>query len=275
MEKDSPEKEKPVIFGYSNLTLLITDYINYLVDVRKLSYRAISAKCKINSPGYIQKVLENKRSITSDFLKKFTTGFIHNSIEEQYLQALFFYEKSADIKQKGAMVDVMLQLSKKAYTKEIEDQSLFNHWIYGVILELVNIKNIDTKAKIKSKLAKIVDTKTINKAVDFLISKNYLCEDDNKIKLAAPFVVKVLNDRQRHVEIQQNHSFFLNLARFHLIDNLDEREYQGLTIALNKDNLVFIKKMLRENILSIREQFSDDTSADGVYRIQMSAFKVC
>lgn len=269
------ENVKPIAFDYSNLRLFIADYTHYLRNVRKLSFRAITHKCKINSPGYIQRVIANDRAITSEFLNKFLEGFVQDPLEQKYLQALFFQENTKDTKRKATLVDQMLHLSRKSAVKEVEDKTIFSHWIYGVVLELVHVKNIKTRHQIFEKVESIIDRKQVNEAIEFLLCKGYLVENNKTITLAEPINFRVTNDKQRNIEIQQNHSFYLNLARFHLIDALEEREFQGLTIALKKEHLQVIKDMIRSNILEIRDKFADEPNAENVYRIQMSAFKIC
>lgn len=266
---------RPNIFEYYNLNDLIRDYISYLVKVRNLSYRSISAKCKINSSGYIQNNVIKKKCITIIFLKKFIKAFVSDPAEVKYIYSLFFMEHSIDSKRKGALVDQLLQISKKSAIKAIDDKSIYSHWIYGIIIESLNIRDIDTRNKVVNRLSKLIDRETILSGIKFLIGKGYIKEEGAKLLLADTFDFKIFNDKQRSIEIQQNHSFFLTMARSRLIDDLNVREFQGLTVAIKAENLIHIKKILRDSITEIREKYSDDPAADGVYRVQISAFKLC
>ncbi len=80
--------------------------------------------------------------------------------------------------------------------------------------------------------------------------------------------------RLRRIDLQLCHTRFLQLAQHRLNDPLTDREYQGLTAAIKKEEFEAIRKRCRDFIAELNRDFAVDRDGDDVIRIQLSVFKL-
>jgi hypothetical protein len=64
------------------------------------------------------------------------------------------------------------------------------------------------------------------------------------------------------------------MAKHRLGGELAEREFQGLTIAVSRDKIAFVKERLRTTMLELATELSGDAAADDVLRVELCAFFV-
>ena len=81
------------------------------------------------------------------------------------------------------------------------------------------------------------------------------------------------NDR-RNVDVQAIHSYNLSLARHRLSADVNQREFQGLTIGLSKENFRQLKSMIRAFVDEVDDSFETKEDKDDVYHLQIAAFKL-
>ena len=78
----------------------------------------------------------------------------------------------------------------------------------------------------------------------------------------------------RRINSQQNHLKFFQFVQHRISDELDDREFQGLTFAFRQSRLPELKDKIRGLIREVNEEFADDSDPDQVMRLQLGLFKI-
>lgn len=265
------------IYKYINYRVFLRDLIENKITNKGLSYRYFAKRCGINAPNYFQQIIARKRNISDVTALKIAQGLDLDSKERKYFFAMVRLENAKDGVIKEQILAEMRRMAARSdgVNKKITDPSIHDHWLNSVMFELASTKGFTSDINDAATMLSGVATHAeIRKAFDFLVAKGYLVKSEKTGAFTQrPIVFQPLNDVRR-IDLQRSHMRFLELAKHRLIDDIDEREYQGLTIAIRKDKLPLIKSKLREFIVSLNEDLSGDSEADQVIRIQLCAFRI-
>ncbi len=257
-----------------------TSYRSFLLDVTAkfaedgISYRALSRKWGVGGPNYIQQILANKRNLTVESAKKIGEALVMSEVEASFLVDLVKLDSSR-YKDKSRILEHMRSMARAGTAKQQRDPSIHSSWLHGVVLELAALTNLDlSPAGLKAKIRVNASEQDIEESLKFLVKQGYLEPGPNNGYIRREVRLEALDDVRR-IDIQRSHLHFLDIAKHRLNDDLDEREYRGLTVAIAKNFLPQIKERLRTFFTEIRKEIAVvEGPKDTVVRLQCALFKL-
>lgn len=264
----------PNIFNYTNYREFLAHFVKFKLDTTNLSYRALAKKAGINSPNYFQMIINGTRNLTAASALKISNGILLKGSDRKYFLKLVELEHAKKTEDKIKVMEQLKTLSLKNQKIKILDNSLETSWLNYVLWELATTKNFQMiPEKIAEKLPNI-SAKEIDTSLKFLIDKGYLVSlNSSAYYQQANVIFEVPNDI-KNLNVQTNHMQFLELAKKNLNAPVDQREYQGLTIAVSESKIPLIKNRIRNFLQELSDELANDSEAENVMHIQCCAFKI-
>ena len=261
------------IFAYRDYRAFLADFFEQHIKAKGLSYRSVSKRGNIANPSYLQQVISRQRNASKDSAQKIARGLGLNKGETKFFLALVNFEH--DVKT-GKLEQGLEQLRTTALEAKVEsrhDESIYASWLHGVVWALVGIRDFKLTLKsVSAYLRGIASPDEIAKSIAFVKEQDLVeptPEPDTFVQ--KPLRFTPVNDVRR-IEIQRNHVRFLDLAKLRILDPIDDREYQGMTISVSKARLPFVKQEIRVFMSGLHERLSHDPDANAVLRVQCAAY---
>jgi len=266
----------PNIFGYTSYRHFLTEFVDFKLKFTGSSYRAFARRSGVNCPNYLQLIIKGRRNLTATSASKVSRGLGLKGAERKYFLGLVELEIAKDTKSKLEVMKRLKIMAQMNQADKVADESLHSSWINLILWEMTLLKDVEMSPdSIMKRLPGIADRDTIVKSLSFLISKGYLVpinQENTKFK-QANIAFESKNDVE-NLNLQMTHMKFLDLAKDRLSEPLDQREYQGLTIAVSKKQLPLIKSRLRAMIRDLNEELSNDPEADNIVRVQFCMYNI-
>lgn len=252
------------IYAFTDLRAYLTEVLRHCTEVRGLSVRAVARACGIKSPGYLTEVAAGRRNMTRVSAVKIAAGLGLDKIETEYFETLLELASIKDPLAMDSRLEKMRRIIGKAQQVDIKDPSIHDSWLHAAVFELS--KTADYTPEVEA----IRNRFRVNaRADDIAASLRFL--EGKKLPANANFVP--INDIRR-IDIKKKHLLYLQMAQHRLNDPIDEREFQGLTVAIRCEHFAVLKERVRAFIASVNEEFAADADADEVVRVQLAAFKL-
>ena len=265
--------KSPSIFSYKNYRRFLEDSLTSQKQ-KGLSQRSLTKRCGLSSPNYFQLVIQSKRNLTPATAKQIADGLNFSDSEKEFFISLvrLEHDETAD---KTKIKESLHFLTKESKRKKTQDPSIYWTWLNGIIYEMAAMDGFQlTVDHVFSRLSHIATREEINDSIEFMKNKKYLIPiDDQNHYEQAPIKLDVMNDVRR-VELQQIHRRYLDLAKHRLNDDLDAREYQGITAAIPVSKIASLKKKIRKFMDEMDVEVEGATPQETVVRIQCCLFKV-
>jgi len=260
------------IFSYVNYRSFLSDVIQEKLN-QGISYRSLAKKANINSPNYFQLIIRGKRSISPITAKKIALGLELKKYEQEFFINLVKLNTAKGDHIRVKILSEQKSIIEKAKRVKIIDSSIHSHWLHCLVFELAGIRNFKlTPDQIWRWTKGLAKKDEIESSIKFLIDRGFLensnVPDSYKQKRIN---FEPLNDVRR-IEQQQCHLRFLELAKHRLNDDLADREFQALTIAIPRSKIETLKEQIRKFVFELNEQNSFSQEADIVFHVQCSAF---
>jgi uncharacterized protein (TIGR02147 family) len=265
----------PKLYAYTNYREYLRDYLaTYREDDRK-SVRGFARTCGISSPNYFQQVISGKRNLTAHFARKFAKGAKLGVLETEYLLAMVDLDTAEEGKRRQAALTTMRQVVQRSLRRKIRDEGMHSSWTNAVLWELSKTKRFRRDAESLVRILRnSVSADQVENALKFLLDRGFIKGGDPDRPLTPmPIDFEPSNDVRR-IDLQRSHLQFLRLAQHRLNDPLSEREFQGLTVAIDAKDFETIRQRCRDFIADLNDRFSKDAGGDEVVRIQLCAFKL-
>lgn len=263
----------PSIFSFTNYREYLAVCLEHLKVHHAMSARSLSRICAITSPNYFQQLISEKRNLTPLIAARIGEAFRLTKSENDYLLALIKLNAARSGLMKEAALKKMHSIVQKSERKLIEDSSFHSNWGNALVWEMLKTRHFTRDSlSMRELLRQAISVEEIESAIAYFEKKNLLTlTPDQAQQKSIDF--KPSNDMRR-INIQRSHLRFLQLAEHRLNDPLDQREYQGLTVAIKKESFEKIRTLCREFIHSLNDQFAVDSDGDEVIRVQLCAFKL-
>lgn len=265
----------PNIFNYTNYRLFLQDYIqtNYLSKGK--SYRAFTKRCGIGSPNYFQQVFNFQRNISHQTAEKICTSLKFPKDALDYFLILVRLEKTKNADTRFMLLGQLQKIASRQSEKLVKDESFHSSWVHQIVWSSAHTKFFQADPLLLHRRFRDGATRDeIEKSIGFLVSKGYFVKDDDPSRFR-PLPLRIESDNDvKNLDLQRNHSKFLQMAIRRMNDDLMERELQGLTLSFKKARWPQLKEKLREFIHQMNDSFCDSEDGDAVIRLQMAAFVV-
>jgi uncharacterized protein (TIGR02147 family) len=236
---------------------------------------AIHLKCQ---PAFVSQVLHEKAHFNLEHGARINGYFGHTPSEGHYFLLLlqktragtqelrdYFQEQISEIQNKRT---ILKERFKVEDTLSKEDKSIYySSWIYGAIRLLITIPEFSSREKIANRL-RLPEAK-VNAALEFLLSRKLVAEAKGALKTTKK-VMHLGNDSSM---ITKHHNNWRNKA----ISSLDFEGpldlHYSLAITISREDALRIKKMLIDEIESVRKVIKESPEED-LFAIGLDFFQV-
>ena len=265
-----------------------TDYRRFLKDKYfelkernpAFSYRSFNRLAGIKSSGFLKLVMDGKRNLADEGIRKIIKGFKLNEKDAQYFQQLVKFNQAQNNQDKNEYYQNLMKFSKFIEAKPLStaQYQIFSNWYYSAILELVRIPGREKKDLnwIAGRLLPSVERKRVKKALEDLVNFNLLKKTSDGAYLRQDTMVTT-EDEVKSLAVANYHVQMSELAaRAVLKEQAGQREFSALTIVTSEQAFLAAKKEIqsfRKKLHSILEQQNEDAPTF-VTQINLQMFKL-
>jgi uncharacterized protein (TIGR02147 family) len=264
---------EPDVFQYNDPVAWLKDTVEFKISGGTLSFRALAKHLGFGAPNYLQLLLKHERRFTVQIAEKISKGFKLDRHRARYLDCMAQLAFKPDVKKQVFLLEEMKKHIEAAGRASFKDPGIHSKWLHAIVLELVNIKDYQLTADNVQRSLKGIATKAeIEDSITFLQKKGFVqVTNTPHVYRQKKIEFTPIND-VRQIDLQRNHMRYLELAKHKVNEELDRREFQGLTIAVPSRRLPEAKKMLREFVANFRNEFGNYKDNDSVIRLQAVLF---
>ncbi|OGR04053.1 MAG: hypothetical protein A2284_12290 [Deltaproteobacteria bacterium RIFOXYA12_FULL_61_11] len=254
-----------------------TNYRNYLRDfyyerkktLEGYSFAQFSTEAGIGSPNYLKLVMDGKRNLSQKSIGNFARGLGLTPGKARYFEYLVLFNQAADEDErttyfrKMRMVKLKNRRERNLTDYEYEFLSKLH---YNAVYELVLLTDFrPDPAWITQRLGGLLSEDEAKRTLDNLQRLGFLREKNERLvqsfrKLQTP-------DEEINLALRSFHKKVMELGMAALNQPLDEREFRGLTIAVNRDRLPQIKERLKRFVKELNDELSQERAPDSVYQL--------
>jgi uncharacterized protein (TIGR02147 family) len=267
----------PVITEYLNYRHFLQDFYNAKKNENaSYSYRVFANKADFGAPSHFKMVLDGTRNLTLNTIPKFqkALGFKKKQ-EAQFFELLVHYNQAKKPEEKIKYFNEIMELRRQKGLSLLEKHqfNLLSHWHYVAIYVLIDLHDFeDNHDWITKRLRKKVTHHQIDQAVESLKALNLIERDEFKGWRQTTGALTTDEDIL-HLSVKQYHKDMLTLA----LDSLREdpasvKEFNGVTLPINKAKLPVLKEKIRTFRKEINELASNMEELDQVYQLNIQLF---
>ncbi|MDD0854022.1 TIGR02147 family protein [Halobacteriovorax sp. GB3] len=260
------------------------DYREYLKDFYEAkkamksdySYRVFTNRGDLKSPSHLKMIIDGKRNLTTKTIPKYVKALgLTSKKETKFFELLVQYTQEKDMSEKKELFCHLMDEKKKKGLTLIENAQFqfFANWYNVVIYVLLDIADFEGanenllklfKGEVSMKMAK--ESFTILRTLGLIERNNEGYWKQSKGALST-------SEDIRDMALLEYHSTMIKLGLTSLRrDAMSEREFNGATLQINKENLPEVKKMIRDFRKEINQYTSSLDNCDQVYQLNIQFF---
>ncbi len=264
------------VFEFKDYRLYLDEAIKLKrSDNPKLSFRLISKKIGYTSPNFILLVIQGKRNLSPDSIKKISQFLEHDNVQKEFFKNLVLLNQSETFEEKLEFSKKLLSSKsvseKKHITQDLIDY--YSSWVNIVIREMTLLSNFkDDPDWIQQKIMSDVSKKDVRDSLQTLVNLKLL-ETDGKKGLKASHQDIRAPDELRSEFVRAFHLEMI-LRASQALTNVDQdlRDITSVTIPVSLELLPVIKKKIAEFRHSITEAVKDSAGSTDIYQMNIQLF---
>ncbi len=239
------------------------------------SHRYFARKAGFNTPSFLQFVIQGKRNLTLESIKKFAQGFGLTSRETRYFETLVLFNQASDVEDRRHYYEIMLQLKTSVQGKVIEKAyyEYYAHWYVPVIREMVSLPDFQLDPKwIQAHLRTKVSVPSLRKGIDLLKALKIIKQEKDGRWRVADSVVTT-GPQVNSIQVANYHRQMI-LQAHNSINTVpaEEREITSLTASMSRECFGEIREMIREFKQTLIGKIVNDKRPEQVVQIQFQVF---
>jgi uncharacterized protein (TIGR02147 family) len=266
---------------------VITDYLNYrqflkdFYEAKKkenssYSYRVFINRGELGSPSHLKMVIDGARNLTFNTIPKYqkAIGF-KKKAESQFFELLVHYNQEMNPEEKIRYFNDIMGLRRKKGLSLLQKHQfdLLAHWYHVAIYVLIDLPGfVNDPEWISKRLRKKVTARQVEQVLESLETLELIERDETKGFRQASGALNTDED----VQILSAHHYHKDMIELALEslkeDKLGVREFNGVTLQINKQNLDLLKEKIRAFRKEINELTSNMEGADEVYQFNVQLF---
>lgn len=258
------------------------DYRQYLRDFYaeekkrnpKFSFRYFARIAGLPSFNYLKLIMDGKRNLTPFYIKKFVKGLKLNGFGTTYFETLIQMNQSRDPLIQKECFKKLIRIIRGANGLEVprDKEEIYDKWYHWAIREMTLLPDFKEDPEWISKQLKGSITPTQAKKSLSLLKKLRLVGKEKGKLISINRIVRS-SDEVENLLIKKLHESFIQKALQALYNiPLNEREFAGLTIALSKEKVSFIKEKIKEWRRELNEILSAEEKLEEVYQLNIQFY---
>lgn len=237
----------------------------------KLSVRKWAHLLGIEAPELLMNVLKRKRKLPLSIATVISKALHHDETAKTYFEVMVKMDHENSLKEKQILDIVLSEVRLLSGTViEVEDQSIFSHWVHMAILSMSRLKGVKlSKEMIKTLLIDSVPEDQIDEAFERLMTQGLLSTDEKgSIKKTFDHTTSK-NDAFK----ASPHPYFVQvseLSKRGAEEEASQREFQCFSLPVREEQIPEFKQMIRNFRSKMGSLASDE--ADQVYQVNLQFF---
>lgn len=221
-------------------------------------------------------IVDGSRNLTANTLPKYRKALAFNKkAESEFFEKLVHYNQEEDVEKKSDMFEELLSLKSRVGLCPLEfyQFDFLSKWYNVAIYVMMDLGGFQSDLDwIAERLKKKVSKENILGALTTL-SKLGLIKKDDQGKFVQTNGALSTPDEVRNLAIRNYHRDMLNLAMNSLDeDPLAEREFNGATLPISREDLPLFKEKIRQFRKEMNEMASNLDSKNEIYQMNMQFF---
>lgn len=261
------------IFSYKSYRDFLNDFIAAKSENKGLSFRYFARKAGISSPNFLQQVIAGKRALTESSAEKVARGLNLSMYERRYFIELVRFSRAKNVTEQHDCLCNLSRFAKLGTLRTREVESFHSSWLHCIVWEMVSLPNfVCTLKNLHERLGHIATEGELKRSLQFLLERGYVVPTDKPDVYTQENIRPESTNDIVNLDLRRKHQKFLELAIGGLDLGFNERENQGLVIAVSEEKIAHAKHRMREFIKSLAADLANDEQADRVVRIEMNLF---
>ncbi len=260
------------------------DYREYLRDVLKrkkevnpnFSHRMLLRKMKITSTGFLANIIAGRSNLTIDQVGEFASIMGLGSKEARYFKNLVYFAKAKTLSEKNDFFRLLLSYRKgKIKFLKASELTLFKHWYYVVIRELLNFYDFQDDYKALARMIEpSISPKKAREAIGDLESMGLIKRNPKGFFKQVDAVIST-GDEVRSLQVANYQRDMFDLGR-RALDSIKagERDLSGVAVTLSDQSYALIKEEIRSFRKRILQIAADEENPNRVIRCNFQIFPV-
>jgi uncharacterized protein (TIGR02147 family) len=216
--------------------------------IKGFSHRLFSHDAGISSPNYLFRVLKGERTLSIEYVEKFSQALKMSNNETTYFTTLVLFNNESDSSEKEKLLRNLLALRYRRGIHRIDDKKLqfFSKWYYPVIRELAVILNWENDYNVlaRSCLPRIT-AQQAKDAVAYLLKTDFLKIENSTYVRTEPVISS--GDEVRSTVLRNYHKKVLEFS-IDALDSIDveNRDISSVTMSVSRKTYVIMKKEIQD-----------------------------
>lgn len=255
------------VFDYHDYRVFLRDWFLEAKKGRAFSHRAFAQRAGFSTSNFLMLVIQGKRNLTEESLKKCVVGLKLNKQEQDFFRNLVFFNQAQNHDDKNFYYQRLLQSKKFSELKPIEkiQYEYYSTWYHPVVRELVTAKDFDGSPEwIAKRLSPSITPTHAAKSVNLLKELGFIKKTaDGKWQQTSAIVST--GPQLTSVTVHNYHKVLLSLSH-QVMDTLsmDNRDVSSLTLGVAKQRIAEIRNKIREFRQDILKMAANDSPEDVV-----------
>jgi uncharacterized protein (TIGR02147 family) len=274
-------KDMNIVYNYLDYRQFIKDRLARMRETDpSFSYRTFNEKAGLKSSGHIKLIMDGHRNIGKKIFYNVCKGLGLSERESRFFESLVRFNQASTLEDKERYYQQVLEGYPPRYAKqmEINQYKIFSHWVYVAILELVRVNSFKADPQwISAKIRPDVGIVEIKHALHDLEELGLIASRPDGTYYRTEKMICTPNEVQS-VTLAQFHEQMTNLAVEALKrDDVTEKEFSTLTIALSKEKIGVLKNKMQEfkkELHSLLEGHEDEGNLTDVVHVNLQLFKL-
>lgn len=261
------------ISDYSDYRHYIKDFYEERKLMTGLSWHGFNKMAGYASPKFLKLVCEGKSKLSSVGATRLAKVMGLSKVQTTYFLALVTYCNTPVERKKRAAFELMQDIIKNDKVRVVGDDAYeyFKNWWNPVLRELAPRVSIAIPSKMAGMLHEYVSYEDVKKSLEFMVQagflkkqgKNYV-QTDKAILGSSEKIPKAIRNMHKQM------AWFAEKA----VENfpVSDRNFSGMTIAVNRANYEQIVEELNICRKKIAEIISAAEDCDRIYRLNLQLF---
>ena len=268
--------QEPNISDYYCYRKYLADFFDYKKEVNSnYSYRVFASQAGIKSSGHLKMIVNRDRNLGPKTLPMYLKALkFKKKREENLFQLLVKYDHTQSIDEKTELFEKILGEKSKNTSNPLErnQYELLSQWYVVTTYVLIGMDKFHaTVESVYDQLESKVPRIKIEKAIQILLEMDLVkAENGRYVQSGGAFSTP---DEIKAVAVNKYHENMVNLSLDSLkVHNVDERNFNGATIAIGPKNYKLLCKKLNEFRKEVNEMIGNDEEATQVYQLCVNLF---
>ncbi len=263
------------VFEYDNYRFFLRDYFREMKRLKScFSHRYFAMRAGFSSSSFCAHVIEGKRNLTSDSMRKIMKGLCISGKAAAYFEALVHYNQAKTVEDREHYFRQLERLRKSTYFYQVNHKQFayYDEWYYPVIRELAVHAQWDGDfVKLGRMVRPAISAEKAREAVDVLLEIGLLVrEPDGTYSQAAQTVTA--RDVPSAVTRNTRKEFILRALEAMERLPVEERHIAGATVSMSEKLYRQVVAKLDQIRTEILEAAMDEEEVNGIYHINLQAF---